>query len=89
MLISIFFWTTFLQTGIQTSVQTGMQTGVQTGVQTGKSYVKGISDILQKLRNLAGVPGNAILVSADVIALYPRIPHEDGLKYLFERLEKR
>ena len=85
MLISIFFWTTFLQTSIQTSVQTGMQTGVQTG----KSYVKGISDILQKLRNLAGVPGNAILVSADVIAFYPRIPHEDGLKYLFERLEKR
>ena len=34
-------------------------------------------------------PGNAILLSADVIALYPRIPHEDGLKYLFERLEER
>ena len=24
-----------------------------------------------------------------MVALYPSIPHEDGLKYLFERLEER
>ena len=58
-------------------------------MQAQKSYVKDTSDFLQKLRNLGGVPDNAILASADVVALYSSIPHEDCLKYLFERLEER
>lgn len=35
------------------------------------------------------MPSNAILVTADVVGLYPSIPHEDGLQYLHDRLEKR
>ena len=58
-------------------------------MQAGKSYVKGTSNFLKKLHNIGRVDDNAILVSADVVALYPGILHEDGLKYLFERLEER
>ena len=57
-------------------------------MQAGKSCVKDTGDFLQKLRNLGGVPDNAILVSADVVALYPSIPYEDGLKSLFERYKR-
>ena len=35
------------------------------------------------------IPENAILVTADVVGLYPNIPHEVGLRALREALDKR
>ena len=38
---------------------------------------------------MGSIPDNAILVTADVTALYPSIPHDVGLKALREVLDKR
>ena len=55
----------------------------------GRSYVKDTQDFLEKLKHLGKVPSNAILVTADVVGLYPSIPHEAGLEALYEKLEER
>ena len=52
----------------------------------GRSYVKDTQDFLEKLKHLGKVPSNAILVTADVVGLYPSIPHEAGLEALYEKL---
>ena len=44
---------------------------------------------MKKTRNLGSIPENVILVTADVVGLYPRIPHKAGLKALREVLDKR
>ena len=58
-------------------------------MQKGWSYIKGSGDFIKKTRNLGSIPENAILVTADVVGLYPSIPHEAGLKALREVLDKR
>ena len=58
-------------------------------MQAGKSSIKDASDFLNKLMDLGDVPENDILVTADVVRLYPSIPHVDGLQALFKALEKR
>ena len=40
-------------------------------MKAGKSYIKDTGDFLEKLKNLGNIPSNAILVSADVVDLYP------------------
>ena len=45
--------------------------------------------ICMKLKGLGKVPENAILVTADVVGLYPSIPHEDGLEALYTKLEEQ
>ena len=58
-------------------------------MQTGRSYIKDSGDFLKKIKNLGSLPDNFNLVTADVIGLYPSIPHEAGLQALEEALEKR
>ena len=58
-------------------------------MQSAKSYIKDTSDFLRKLKGLGKVPGNAILVTADVVGLYPSIPHEDDLEVLYTKLEDK
>ena len=41
------------------------------------------------METIARVPENAILVTADIVALYPNICHQEDLKALKEALEKR
>ena len=41
------------------------------------------------MKDLGPVPDNAIMVTADVVGLYPSIPHDEGLDALKDRLEKR
>ena len=55
-------------------------------MQRGRSYIK---DFIKKTRNLSSISENSILVTADVVGLYPTIPHEAGLKALREVLNKR
>ena len=58
-------------------------------MQRGKSYIKDSGDFINKVKSLQNIPEGAILVTADVIGLYPSIPHEAGLKVLREALDSR
>ena len=58
-------------------------------MQKGWSYIKDSGDFINKTKNLSTIPDNAILVTADVVGLYPSIPHEVGLRALREALEKQ
>ena len=62
---------------------------VQPNMKGGKSYVKDTYHFLGKLKQLGKEPPNAILVTADVVSLYPSIPNDAGLKALYEKLEER
>ena len=57
-------------------------------MQKGWSYIKDSGDFINKTKNLSTIPDNAILVTADVVGLYPCIPHEAGLRGLREALDK-
>ena len=48
-------------------------------MQSGKSYIKDSGHFLEKIKTLGCIPDNAILVTADVVGLYPSIPHQAGL----------
>ena len=52
-------------------------------------YIKDLGDFIKKTGNLGSIHENAILVTTDVMGLYPRIPHKVGLKALREVLDKR
>ena len=58
-------------------------------MQSAKSYIKDSSDFLRKLNDLGKLTENAILVTTDVLGLYPSIPHADGLEALSAKLEER
>ena len=46
------------------------------------SYIKDSGRFLEKTGNVGNNPENANLVTADVVRLYPNIPHHAGLKAL-------
>ena len=56
-------------------------------MKSGTSYIKDANDFLTRLKNLKKVPDNAILVTADVVGLYPSIPHNEGLEVLKKQLD--
>ena len=58
-------------------------------MQSAKSYIKDSSDFLRKLNDLGKLPENAILVTTDVVGLYPSNPHADGLEALLAKLKER
>ena len=58
-------------------------------MQKGKSYIKDSGDFINKIKELQSIPNGAILVTSDVVALYPSIPHEAGLKALKNALDNR
>ena len=49
-------------------------------MQNGKSYIKDSGDFINKIKELQSIPDGVILVSSDVVALYPNVPHGAGLK---------
>ena len=57
-------------------------------MQSSWSYIKDSRDFLKKIKQIRNLPEDSILVTADVVGLYPSIPHELGLKALEEALEK-
>ena len=61
---------------------------LQPVMRSGKSYIKDTSHFLEKIKDLGEVPEDAILVTADVVGLYPSIPHNDGLAILEKQLDK-
>ena len=52
------------------------------------SYIKDSNDFKSKIKNI-DISNDALLVTADVVGLYPSIPHEAGLNALREALDKR
>ena len=57
-------------------------------MQNGWSCLKDSSDFKNKIKKLGKLSGNITLVTANVVAVYPSVPHEDGLETLRERLLK-
>ena len=57
-------------------------------MQSSWSYIKDSRDFLKKIKQIRNLPEDSILVTADVVGLYPSIPHELGLKALGKALEK-
>ena len=55
----------------------------------GNSYIRDSSHFLEKIKSIRSIPDNAMLVTADVVGLYPSIPHSSGLNSLRKALEKR
>ena len=45
--------------------------------------------MLRKLKDMERLPENAILVTIDVVGLYPHIPHEEGLQAIRRALDQR
>ena len=54
-----------------------------------RSYIKDTNHFLQKIQSLGNIPEDAILCTIDVVALYPSIPHDEGLGVLRKALDSR
>ena len=52
-------------------------------------YIYIYNDFIKKIKHLKNIPDSAILVTADVVRLYPSIPYEAGLRELKEVLDRR
>ena len=57
-------------------------------MQSSKSYIKDSADFIRKIKDTQYIICNAILLTADVIELYPSIPHDSRLKALKNILDK-
>ena len=57
-------------------------------MQNGASYIKDSNDFMNKVKNI-DILNDALLVTADVVGLYPSILHEVGLRALRNALENR
>ena len=62
---------------------------MQPTMRKGWSCTKDSQDFINKSRKLGKIPDKAILVTADVVGLYPSISHNVGLRALKEALDKR
>ena len=45
-------------------------------------------DFLNRIEELGDIPEDSILVSFDVVGLYPSIPHDEGIEYMHEMLQQ-
>ena len=62
---------------------------LKSAMQSSRSYIKDSGDFIKKIKNIGPIPKDSILVTADIVGLYPSIPHEAGLKALAEALNSR
>ena len=58
-------------------------------MQSSWSYIKEAGDFIKKIKDINNIPKDSILVTADVVGLYPSIPHEAGLEALEKALNNR
>ena len=58
-------------------------------MQNGWPYIKDSGNFIKKRMHLRNIPDNALLLTADVVGIYPSMPHEEGLTALKELLHKR
>ena len=52
-------------------------------------YIKNSGDFISKIKRIDSVPEEALLVTADVMGLYPSITHKMGLGVIKQALDKR
>ena len=57
-------------------------------MQDGWSYIRDTGDFLKKVKRLGKIPEGAILLTADVVGLYPNIPHDLSLQSLRKKLSE-
>ena len=70
----------FLDSHLKTIMQESCRT---------KKKIKDSVDFINKIGEIGDIPENVILVTADVVGLYPSIAHKAGLKALKNDLDKR
>ena len=58
-------------------------------MEEGWSYIKDSGDFINKLKNIGHNPQDAIMVTADVVSLYPSIFHDARLDALRKALDNR
>ena len=58
-------------------------------MQSSWSYIKDSGDFIKKIKNVNNIPKDSILVTTDVMELYPSIPHEAGLEALEKAFNNR
>ena len=58
-------------------------------MQEGWFYIKETEDFLKKIQNMGKIPQDTILVTADMVGLYPSISHNAGLKAPKDSLDCR
>ena len=51
-------------------------------MQEGWSYIKDSGDFIKKLKNIDNILQDAIMVTGNVVGLYPSIRHDAGLEAL-------
>ena len=51
-------------------------------IQKGWSYIKDSGYFIKKINNLDSIPENVILLTTDMMSLYPSTPHHVGLTAL-------
>ena len=61
---------------------------MQPVLKEGKSHINDAADFLDKFKDLDETSEGAILVTADVVGLYPIIPHTEGLEVLCKQCDK-
>ena len=53
------------------------------------SYLKGSGNFLKKIKNISSILEDTVLVTADIVSLYPSLPHTAGLVALRDALDNR
>ena len=56
---------------------------------SGWSYFPDSRDFIDKMKRIGNVPESSCLVTADVVGLYPSIPHKEGTLALKSILEEQ
>ena len=54
-----------------------------------RSYIKDTNHLLARLSEIDSIPEGAFLSTVDMVGLYPRIPHSEGLSAIREALGRR
>ena len=62
---------------------------IKSVMQEGWPYIKDPGDFIKKLKNIVHISQDAIMVTADVVDLYPSIPHDAGPEALRKALHNR
>ena len=58
-------------------------------MQNGRLYIKDFNDFIKKIKHLKNILDNNILLTVDVVGLYPSIPHKAELRTLQQVLDRR
>ena len=58
-------------------------------MQSSQSYIKNLGDFIKKIRIIGTIPKDSILITADVVGLYPSISHVAEIKALEKTFNNR